>query len=609
MRKMIGLCVLSIWSLAVAAQGGGTKTLTFQTMEGFQKQAGNWQVVGEVEMNPNVDVHHQEPVETKKKKKKNQPEPPKAVTTEPGTGILVNLPTNDKKSNLLTTWEHGDIELDVEVMLPKGSNSGLYLQGRYEVQLYDSWGVKNPAFSDIGGIYRNWESAPEKSYMGKAPLTNAAKAPGLWQHLVISFRAPKFDAQGNKIANARIVKASLNGVTIHENLEIPLPTGGPVQNNEVAMGPILIQGDHGAVAFRNFKYKLMHDLDAELTDVNYEVFHGDYESYELAEKATNADISGKQDLLNYDIAERDNGFVIKYTGTLKLAETTDYTFRGSFGGQAWLKVDGEEVGRGWRGLSGTKKLSAGDHKVEIMYFKTRSWVDPYFGLFLSSSNGHEKALHAMSSHPVNVSSVAPIFIKPQGNQPRLLRAFLDFEGDRSRRITHSIGVGIPSGINYVYDLASGNLACVWKGDFVNATPMWHDRGDGSFRPLGMIQYLYEGSSVTGSVKSKGYTLDTKTGLPTFIYEVDGKEVQDKVYPDADDTKVIREVSLGEVTGSFEVAEAASIYQMDNGMYVIGDKDYYIEILSGQTPQIVKDGSKSKLMLPIDANPVKYSIIW
>lgn len=215
----------------------------------------------------------------------------------------------------------------------------------------------------------------------------------------------------------------------------------------------------------------------------------------------------------------------------------------------------------------------------------------------------------MSSHPVNVSSVAPIFIQPQGNQPRLLRAFLDFEGDRNKRITHSIGVGIPSGINYVYDLGSGNLACVWKGDFVNATPMWHDRGDGSFHPLGMIQYLYEGPSVTGTVKSKGYTIDPDTGLPTFIYEVNGKEVKDKVYPDDADTKVIREVSLEGLTGSFEVTEASVIVQMANGMFAIGDKDYYVEILSGQTPQLVKEGGKTKLMLPIDANPVKYSIIW
>ncbi|HCX21427.1 MAG: hypothetical protein CMB80_14365 [Flammeovirgaceae bacterium] len=610
MTKKCLVWITALFMIYTSQAQDGFQSLKLMDMSGFQDQSGNWQIVGSVEMNPNVDVHHnEEPVETKKKKKKNTNEPPKAVTTKPGSGVLVNLPTEDKKSNLVTSWEHGDIELDLEVMLPKGSNSGLYLQGRYEVQLLDSWGVKNPKFSDIGGIYRNWESDPARSYMGKAPLANAAKAPGLWQRLVISFRAPKFDANGNKIANARIVKATLNGVTIHENLELPLPTGGPVKNNEVAMGPIMIQGDHGAVAFRNFKYKLMHDLDAELTDISYEVYHGEYDSYILANAATDVTLSGKQDQLNYDIAEVDNGFVIKYKGTLKTPEEANYTFRGSYGGQAMIKVDGDEVGRGWRNFSGSKKLIAGRHQVEIVYFKTRSWVDPYFGLFLSSDNGHEKALHAMSSHPINVSVVAPIFIQPEGDQPRLLRAFLDFEGDRDQRITHSIGVGLPSGINYVYDLGAGNLACVWKGDFVNATPMWHDRGDGSFRPLGMIQYLYKGSSVSGSVKSKGYVLDSESGLPTFIYEVNGQEVKDRIYPDASDSKVIREVALTDLSGSFEVTEASAIKKMDNGMYLIGDNDYYIEILSGQTPEIREEDGKTLLMLPIDSNPIKYSIIW
>jgi hypothetical protein len=70
--------------------------------------------------------------------------------------------------------------------------------------------------------------------MGKAPLTNAAKAPGLWQKMKISFKAPKFDAARKKIANARFVSVELNGIQIYDNVEVPLPTGGPVENNEGA---------------------------------------------------------------------------------------------------------------------------------------------------------------------------------------------------------------------------------------------------------------------------------------------------------------------------------------------------------------------------------------
>ncbi len=607
MKKLCIGILVSLVSHFLLAQSNGYTQLKLTDLSDFQSQSGNWQNVGEVTIDPYVDIHQENVESTQKRRKKNQPASRQAVMVESGSGILVNLPSEDKKSNLLTSWEHGDIELDLEVMLPKGSNSGLYLQGRYEIQLFDSYGVRSPKYSDIGGIYRNWESAPDKSYMGKAPLTNAAKAPGLWQRLQVSFRAPRFDESGDKIENARIVKAILNGVTIHDNVEIPLLTGGPVQNNEVAMGPIMIQGDHGAVAIRNFKYKLMHDLDTELSDITYEVFHGTFETFSEVLAADNPVTTGQQSELTWEIANRENDFAIRYKGTLQITEDADYIFSASVGGQALLKVAGEEVASGWRNFSGTKNLQAGEYPIEFMYFKTRSWMDPFLGLTISSPTGHEKALSAFSSHPSSVSAVAPILIRPQGSQPRLLRAFLDFEGDRDRRITHSIGVGSPTGVNYVYDLQQGNLACVWKGDFVNATPMWNDRGDGSFRPLGMIQYLYLGQSIAGEIRSKGYTVDSETGFPTFNYEVNGQQVSDQV--SESDSKVIREVSLTGVSGRFEVTESSAIERMENGLYAVGDKEYYIELMSGQSPEIIQEDGVTKLVLPIDSNPIKYAIIW
>src|SRR5690606_8218941 len=133
----------------------------------FKSQAGNWQVVGKVVMDPAADIHMQEEAAAKKKKKKKNQEAPQAVRFENGSGILLNMNDDARKDHLVTNFEHGDIELEMEVMLPKGSNSGLYLQGRYEIQLFDSWGVKTPKYSDMGGIYRNWESEPGKIYMGK----------------------------------------------------------------------------------------------------------------------------------------------------------------------------------------------------------------------------------------------------------------------------------------------------------------------------------------------------------------------------------------------------------------------------------------------------------
>ncbi|MEL6650985.1 MAG: DUF1080 domain-containing protein [Bacteroidota bacterium] len=189
------------------------QSLKLEDLSAFQNQAGNWSIVGDVLVNPHVDINQKTfvsaevvppatPLVQKRKWWQRKPPVPQsapatvkipdpvAVISSPGTGILLNQNTDSQKDHLLTKWEHGDIILELDVMVPKGSNSGIYLQGRYEVQLLDSWGKSNPAYSDIGGIYRNWEKTPGQIYMGKAPLTNAAKAPGTWQHFKIAFQAP-----------------------------------------------------------------------------------------------------------------------------------------------------------------------------------------------------------------------------------------------------------------------------------------------------------------------------------------------------------------------------------------------------------------------------------
>ena len=99
-----------------------------------------------------------------------------------------------KTTNLLSDYEHGDTKLHVEFCVPKGSNSGVYLMGRYEVQVFDSWGVDHPKYSDCGGIYQRWQ---DNHGYEVAPRQNASKSPGQWQSFDIIFRA-RFDDQGKK---------------------------------------------------------------------------------------------------------------------------------------------------------------------------------------------------------------------------------------------------------------------------------------------------------------------------------------------------------------------------------------------------------------------------
>ena len=138
----------------------------------------------------------------------------------------------------------GDAVLEIEVMVPKGSNSGIYVMGEYEIQVLDSFGKEKVGPGDLGGLYG-----------ASAPRVNASKAPGEWQKFLIDYRAPRFDDQGKKTQNAVFVKITLNDQVIHENVEMKGPTPSGVTGKEAPTGPLMFQGDHGPVAYRNIKVK------------------------------------------------------------------------------------------------------------------------------------------------------------------------------------------------------------------------------------------------------------------------------------------------------------------------------------------------------------------
>jgi len=196
---------------------------------------GDWQEVGDVTLDPAE---------------------PRKLVSKPGKGVLWNGPKG-RSPDLVSKDSFTDVELHIEFLIPKKSNSGVKFERKYEIQILDSFGVEKPKGSDCGGIYPRAEMTPRYHYLddGTPPRVNAAKPAGEWQTLDAIFLAPRFDESGKKVTNARFVKVTLNGKVVHENVDQATPTGHYWREKEIATGPLLLQGDHGPVAFRNIRVR------------------------------------------------------------------------------------------------------------------------------------------------------------------------------------------------------------------------------------------------------------------------------------------------------------------------------------------------------------------
>ena len=175
---------------------------------------------------------------------------PTRLQPMPGAGDRILNSRQGRTVNLVTDRKFGDSELYLEFMLGKGSNSGVYLHGLYEVQIFDSFGsTERMTSSDCGGIYHRW--IDNKGEGGSAPSRNACRRPGEWQSFHIWFRGPRFDSSGKKSDNARFLRVVFNGLSVQNNVEVDGPTRAAMNHPEAPENPLMLQGDHGPVAFRN----------------------------------------------------------------------------------------------------------------------------------------------------------------------------------------------------------------------------------------------------------------------------------------------------------------------------------------------------------------------
>lgn len=176
-----------------------------------------------------------------------------------GSGVVVNTPAKGATNLVSKAQLEGNVEVDFDFLTTKGSNSAVYIMGRYKIQLSDSWPETQNPLSRIGVIDVN-KAENSISFHKEQPINNVGKAPGLWQHLKVKFKSPTFDSSGEKIGKASFQEVYLNGVLIHQGVALEGSSDGAGFNDESTKGPLVFQADGNHVlAFKNISYKTIRE--------------------------------------------------------------------------------------------------------------------------------------------------------------------------------------------------------------------------------------------------------------------------------------------------------------------------------------------------------------
>jgi hypothetical protein len=314
-------------------------------------------------------------------------------------------------------------------------------------------------------------------------------------------------------------------------------------------------------------------------------------------------------------------FFIKYTGNIAVKEPGEYSFNLAIpGGRGILRINNQLLNQGGFRQRATTNLQAGEFPFELLYAKNQDWTNRSLSMAISGPGVREYTLGDVVATGGNAD---PIFVNAPVNT--VLRSFMDIPG--GTRVVHAVSVGSPDKVHYTYDMDKGAIIQAWRGDFLDATPMWYSRGDGSSRPVGAVQHFGKPSFVLAKLPSadaqwvndstvtdylpKGYKLD-KADVPTFRFMLGGTMVEDAIRVLNNGEGLSRELTLQNSTGTHyaRLAEGSTIEDAGNGLYVVDDKSYYIRIddAAGAKPMLRDAAGKKSLIVPVQQK-LRYSILF
>jgi hypothetical protein len=577
-------------------------TLELRDLSAFKDPGENWSIVGNVFMND----HQGRSAEVKE-----------------GENILVGR-FNDKPIQLSTVFEHEDIDLKMDFMLSGNAAVKIFFRSRYPLQLADSWKKDSVGVADCGGIYTSSDNT------GTSPLLNACKAPGLWQHLYVRFKAAKVDSAGKLISNPLFKEVYLNDKLIQKNVEVKVLADAIAAKKA---GPLTIISDSGPVAFRNIRYKTYGDQRITLQNMRYTVYKGLYKKYDTLSGLSPVR-TGTADSVHWGYG--DKRAQIAFSGNMNVPADGEYVYKLRAGGPAWLLIDEREVvnNKNTREYTqpfyGAISLTKGSHSFKIIYANyDESLVVEYEGpgipltpLTVASSERHVKAIEPLEYAVTDV--------------PGIQRGFFPHRGNVN---TYTVTVGIPGGLNYAYDLTTFSLLAVWRGKFLDVSNMWTERGESQLEiPLGaslelsgipgLLQLSEKEAAWTDTVEvdnsiytNRDYHL-TENGLPVFSYTYSGMQVEDRITAGERNNGLVRRITFNfrqpVANTYFLVGSGKLVEKLSGQRYAIDDKEYYIETAAGddqEQPVIVKaKNDRYELLLPLSGEAGKtfsfqYSLIW
>lgn len=531
-------------------------------------------------------------------------------SAEAGTGALVCTNEANTLTPISTQMEHGDLEMDLEFLLPQNGQAQLWLQGRYAIQLEDTWGGE----SRRCGMLIGSTSAEDRL----APV-NASRAPGLWQHLSLYFEAARFGSDGKKVSDAKLHYLRLNGYTLFENVDLTAPSAGASTTDEVAEAPLVFASQSGAVAFKDIHYKAYTLDQLQVSNIQYKLYQGDWDRLPNLDTMT-ASSSGTKEDFDVEMEGQVDKYAMSFSAQLEVPVAGEYLFETRIDDGGDLFIDGEllihndgEPGMGTeRGLI---TLTEGTHTIDLSYYQD-VWGKRLL-VFYEGPSIKRQSLGAKETTEGPRRGPQKMVVNPTDG-PELIRSFVNHKGEKRN---FPISVGSPLGVHFTFDLEEGTLLHAWRGSFADVTNMWVGRGHSQLLIPGnasaqasagvSVAQLASTSGTWPSGLPEGYSIDgydlDADGYPIFKYQFEGMQFSDQVLPTSEGN-IERTITVAGGTpqaNHYARLAKGQIEALESGWFRI-DGEYYIDVEEAT----VGGANNDMLLVPLEGKEsVRYHLIW